>query len=97
MRTPSFLHRFFSVSLSVLFPFWLISAGPATAQTRATITGTLATATNTPIEFATITLHRATDSVVVKSEFSDAQGHFQLEVPSGVSYRVSAAQVGFER
>ncbi|WP_236049359.1 TonB-dependent receptor domain-containing protein [Hymenobacter negativus] len=97
MLLPSFLHRFFSISPSVLLVYWLMLAGPVAAQTRATITGTLATAAGAPIEFATITLHRAADSTVVKSEFSDAQGHFQLEAPSGGRYRVSAAQVGFER
>ena len=49
------------------------------------------------VEFATITLHRAADSVVVKTEFSDAQGRFRLEAPGGGRYLVSAAQVGFGR
>ena len=92
-----FLHRFTNGSLSILATLWLLTAGPAAAQTHATITGTLTTAAGAPIEFVTITLPRATDSTVVKSEFSDAQGYFQLEAPSGGPYRVSAAHVGFER
>ncbi|HEX8330917.1 MAG TPA: carboxypeptidase-like regulatory domain-containing protein [Hymenobacter sp.] len=75
----------------------LASAGPALAQSRSSVTGTVATAAGAAVEFATITLHRAADSAVVKSEFSDAQGHFQLDAPAGARYRVSAAQVGFER
>ena len=75
----------------------LIAAGPAAAQSRAALTGTVANSTGAPVEFATITLHRAADSTVVKTEFSDGQGRFQLEAPSGAQYRISAAQVGFER
>ncbi|MDQ2792808.1 MAG: TonB-dependent receptor, partial [Bacteroidota bacterium] len=44
-----------------------------------------------------LTLHRAADSVVVKTEFSDAQGHFRLDAPSSGRYLVSAAQVGYGR
>ncbi|WP_236943296.1 TonB-dependent receptor [Hymenobacter sp. PAMC 26628] len=50
-----------------------------------------------PVEFATITLHRATDSAVVKSEFTDAKGAFALRAPAGGRYLASAAQVGYER
>ncbi|MCB2376792.1 TonB-dependent receptor [Hymenobacter sp. BT635] len=75
---------------------WLLSA-PAQAQTRATITGQLTTASGAPIDYATVTLHRATDSVVVKSEFSDGQGTFRFEQTAAGSYLVSASQVGFVR
>ncbi|WP_240935630.1 hypothetical protein [Hymenobacter sp. HDW8] len=36
-----------------------------------------------PIQFANVTLHRAADSVAVKTEFSDAQGAFRLEQAVG--------------
>lgn len=49
------------------------------------------------IEVATVTLHRATDSVVVKAEFSDAAGLFQFSLPAAGRYRVSASQVGYGR
>ena len=69
------------------------------AQKRAPVSGTIAIAngTGTAVEYATVTLHRASDSVVVKTEFSNGQGAFLLEAPSGTRYRVSAAQVGFAR
>lgn len=67
------------------------------AQARATLRGTLANRTGTTLEFATVTLHRAADSVVVKTEFSDQQGAFQLDAPAGRSYRLSVAQVGCGR
>ncbi|WP_082685114.1 TonB-dependent receptor [Hymenobacter sedentarius] len=83
-----------------LFGAFILNAGSASsaaAQARAALTGAVASAAGAPVEFATITLHRAADSTVVKTEFSDGQGRFQVEAPSGDSYRVSAAQVGFER
>lgn len=67
------------------------------AQTRAALRGTVADAGGEPVGFATVTLHRAADSVVVKTEFSDAQGGFRLDAPAGQRYRVSVAQVGFGR
>ncbi|WP_254846435.1 TonB-dependent receptor domain-containing protein [Hymenobacter sp. CRA2] len=50
-----------------------------------------------PVEFATVTLHHVKDSSVVKSEFSNEKGAFELQAPSGGPYLVSAAQVGFVR
>jgi len=70
---------------------------PALSQGRATVSGTVTGASGAAVEFATVTLHRAADSTVVKTEFSDAQGHFLVEATSGAQYRVSAVQVGFGR
>jgi ferric enterobactin receptor len=67
------------------------------AQARAAVRGTVAGPSGAALELATITLHRAADSVVVKTEFSDAQGTFRLDAPAGKSYRVSVAQVGYGR
>ncbi|MGI4762630.1 MAG: outer membrane beta-barrel protein [Janthinobacterium lividum] len=67
------------------------------AQTRAAVRGTVAGPGGKAVEFATVTLHRTADSVVVKTEFSDAQGGFRLDAPAGGRYRVSVAQVGFGR
>ncbi|OGX88936.1 hypothetical protein BEN48_07950 [Hymenobacter glacialis] len=78
------------MSLVLAAPFSLL------AQSRPALTGTVAGTTGAPIEYATITLHRAADSAVVKTEFSDGQGGFRIEAASG-RYLVSAAQVGFER
>jgi hypothetical protein len=66
------------------------------AQNRAVVSGSVLNGTN-GVEFATITLHRATDSVVVKTEFSDLRGAFQFAAAAGGRYLVSAAQVGFAR
>jgi len=69
----------------------------ALGQARAVVQGSVTTLAQAPVEFATLTLHRAADSVVVKTEFSDAQGGYRLEAKAGGSYRVSAVQLGFGR
>ena len=71
--------------------------GATLAQTPALVSGTVTNPTGAAVEFATITLHRAVDSTVVKTEFSNEQGAFRLEAAAGGRYRVSAAQVGFAR
>jgi hypothetical protein len=63
----------------------------------ATLTGRVQSPTGAPVEFATLTLHRAADSVVVKSDFSDANGAFWFEAMAAGRYVVSAAQVGYDR
>jgi len=67
------------------------------AQMRAVVRGTVASPSGGAVEFATVTLHRAADSAMVKTEFSDAQGMFRLDAPGGQRYRLSVAQVGFGR
>ena len=98
--TPS-LRCLFPSSVSVvrqlsLFVLGLLPLAGA-AQKTAPLSGTVRGEAGTPVEFVTLTLHRADDSVVVKSEFSDAQGHFQFDAPTGGRYLVSAAQVGYGR
>jgi ferric enterobactin receptor len=82
---------------------WVLAAGlvaaplASHAQARAALRGTITNPAGGAMEFATITLHRAADSVVVKTEFSDKQGTFQLDAPAGLSYRLSVVQVGCGR
>ena len=66
-------------------------------QSRAAVSGTVAAAPGGPIAFATVTLHRAADSTVVKAEFTNDEGAFRLEAPTGGQFRVSAVRVGFQR
>jgi outer membrane receptor protein involved in Fe transport len=72
-------------------------ATAAAAQTPSSLTGTVRSTASAPVEYATVTLHRAADSSVVKTEFSDGQGAFRFEGLNEGSYRVSTAQVGFVR
>jgi ferric enterobactin receptor len=67
------------------------------AQGRAEVSGTVANSAGVGMQYVTITLHRAADSVLVKTEFSDAQGAFHLQAKSGERYLMSAAQVGVGR
>jgi hypothetical protein len=75
----------------------LIGGSQVQAQALTDVRGTVQSAGNVPVEFATVTLHRAKDSTVVKTEFSDAKGLFQFERAAAGRYIVSAAQVGFVR
>ncbi|GAA4499105.1 outer membrane beta-barrel family protein [Hymenobacter ginsengisoli] len=76
---------------------WLAAPLASHAQAPAAVRGSVAGPGGAAVEFATITLHRAADSVVVRTEFSDAQGTFRLDAPAGKIYRVSAMQVGYGR
>jgi len=67
------------------------------AQERAAITGTVGSAPGAGLELVTMTLHRASDSVAVKTEFTSATGAFQLEAAAGGRYLVSAQKVGYQR
>ncbi|GAB3169148.1 TonB-dependent receptor [Telluribacter humicola] len=61
------------------------------------ITGRVNDANGAPVEFATVTLHRAVDSLVVKSEYTGQQGDFRIAaVPQG-NYFVQVSMVGYER
>lgn len=72
-------------------------APAAWAQSPAAVSGAVRGAAGAPIDYATVTLHRAQDSTVVKAEFSDDKGQFAFEQTPAGQYLVSAAQVGFER
>ncbi len=65
-------------------------------QARATVSGTVAGPGGAAVAYATVMLHQAADSTVVKAEFSDDKGAFRLVAPGG-RYLVSAVQVGFQR
>lgn len=83
----------FKLAVSLL----MIAPLACLAQAPTPLSGTVATNAGVAVEFATVTLHQAGDSVVVKTEFSDAHGAFRLVARSGGPYRISAAQVGFDR
>jgi ferric enterobactin receptor len=74
----------------------LLTSRAVQAQSPA-VGGVVRTAAGAPVEYATVTLHRATDSLVLKTEFSDEKGAFLFEAAAPGRYLVSAAQVGFVR
>ena len=80
----------------VVFSF-LTMVGIAHAKSGPGLSGTVHDPAGKTIELATVALHRASDSVVVQTEFSDAKGGFRFDqLPPG-QYFVSVSQVGFER
>ncbi|RSK43840.1 TonB-dependent receptor [Hymenobacter rigui] len=75
----------------------ILACSETKAQARLIpISGTVLS-TAGPLEFATVTLHQATDSAVIKTEFSDQAGHFTLAVPTEGRYLVSVNQLGYGR
>jgi len=91
-RGLHFLQKIFLVLVGVV---GAATAGHAQAPASA-VTGSVGSAGGA-IEFATVTLHRAADSAVVKTEFSDTKGAFRFDKVAVGRYRVSASQVGFVR
>jgi ferric enterobactin receptor len=89
--TFSYVKRWLLVSGGVVTPLAVL------AQGRAVVSGTVGSTDKPALELVTVTLHRAVDSVVVKTEFTDAKGAFELGAPAGGRYLVSAAHVGFAR
>jgi hypothetical protein len=77
----------------------LVLATPTllSAQGLPAVRGSVAIASGAAVEFATVTLHRAADSVGIKTEFSDEQGLFRFNALGGRRYLVSVSQVGFKR
>jgi ferric enterobactin receptor len=84
--------------LRTYFLFFItFGGGIALAQNGPNVLGSVHDPAGAVVEFATVALHRATDSTVVKTEFSNASGAYQFAaVPAG-RYFVSASLVGFSR
>jgi iron complex outermembrane recepter protein len=61
------------------------------------ISGKVIDASGAPLEFVTVTLHRAKDSVLVKGALTDAFGKYEFEQVKNGSYHVVAAQVGLKK
>ncbi|TGE04203.1 TonB-dependent receptor domain-containing protein [Hymenobacter fodinae] len=75
----------------------ITGGGYVHAQTATGLGGSVKSTAGLPIEFATVVLHRASDSTVVKSEFSDEKGNYRFEAAGAGRYLISASQVGFTR
>ncbi|GAB3698481.1 outer membrane beta-barrel family protein [Spirosoma flavus] len=87
----------FYLRAGLLFCLFLTCHVASYATKDPIVSGSVRDEHGAKVEFATVALHRATDSVVVKTEFSDESGTFRFDkLPAG-EYFVSASQVGFER
>ncbi|WP_052733129.1 TonB-dependent receptor domain-containing protein [Hymenobacter terrenus] len=88
--------HFVAAAQGTAAPTGTIGASPTAVRSgEVNITGVVQGVAGAPLEFATVLVHRAADSTVVQSGYSDAQGAFQLVLPAGGRYLVSATQVGF--
>ncbi|WP_420150220.1 outer membrane beta-barrel protein [Spirosoma sp.] len=80
-----------------LFTLLLVGQNFVYAKSGPIVSGIVRDADGKTVEFATVAIHRAVDSVVVKTEFSSEAGTFRFDqLPAG-QYFVSASQVGFDR
>jgi ferric enterobactin receptor len=93
----SVMRRLGCLLIPALF-FWQ-QAQAQRGPTPGTVTGQIqAAVTGAPVQYATVTLHRATDSATIKTEFSNARGIFrleQLDQTAGGLFLLSVTQVGF--
>ncbi|GAB2967815.1 outer membrane beta-barrel family protein [Hymenobacter coalescens] len=97
------MNKPFTIACSTTRPLLALLCGAlvlpltARAQNAGAVSGAVRTGAGAAVDYATVTLHRAQDSTVVKTEFSDEQGRFKFEPAPGGRYLVSASQVGFGR
>ena len=68
----------------------------ATAQSTATVSGTVTDNNNKPLAAVTVSLLQAKDSGLVKASISDAAGKFNIAVSKNGSYLLSYSLIGFE-
>ena len=83
---------------SFLTVVFLLPIYPLAAQGQlAPVLGVVRASTGATVEGASVTLHRAVDSVAVKTEFSDPQGRFSLVPTLQGRYLISGVQLGYGR
>jgi len=86
--------KHFFTSVYIIALFFLTCTGVAQAQTSK-ITGTINDATAKPVEFATVSLLRATDSTIVKGALSDEKGTYFFDNVAKGSYFIKTTSVGY--
>lgn len=81
----------------LIFVALLVLHSPIFAQTLAgKVTGKSIDETGKPIEFANVTLHRATDSTFVKASISDETGKFELDNIAEGNYHLKVSHASFK-
>ena len=61
------------------------------------LSGTVVEDNKKPLEYVSVTLHRAKDSVFVKGGLTDNKGVFEMENLKMGQYFIRISQVGFEK
>ncbi|MDB5031011.1 outer membrane beta-barrel family protein [Mucilaginibacter sp.] len=83
---------------TLLLTIWGFSAAFAqTAKPTITITGKLVGEQNTPIDYATVSLLKATDSTVVKGTLTNVDGVYAFDNISPGNYIVKGTTVGYNK
>jgi len=65
------------------------------AQAVSRVTGTVLTPAGEPVGSVTISLYRATDSVLVKTDLTDESGRYEVALPAGGMFWVNYSAVGY--
>ena len=82
----------FLVLVLMLFTTW----GYLTAQVKSGITGKVIDEKQKPVEFATVTLFKAGDLILVKTTMTSEQGEYKFDLAAG-KYIVSVTAVGYKK
>lgn len=81
---------------SILLTTTTINTQAQQSKGLGAIIGTVLTAEETPVEFATVSLHNSADSALVTGTITNEQGQYQLtEIPLG-NYFLKAGFIGYE-
>ena len=80
---------------SIFSIFSILMVLPSFAQNK--ISGRIIDADSKPLEFVTVTLHRAKDSVLVKGAITEQNGNYEFSPVKNGNYFVSASQVGLKK
>jgi outer membrane receptor protein involved in Fe transport len=88
-----------SITTLITFGVLFCSMNKTSAQTTppVKVSGQVTQAANKPVEFATITLLKATDSSLVKGAIADINGQYEFEQVKPGKYRIAAAYVGLKK
>lgn len=89
------LHRYSSSLRGLLAALFLCACSALVFSQK--ISGNVADAAGQPQGFATVTLHKAQDSSLVKGAICDAEGRFEFEKQASNRYFVRAQILGFQR
>jgi hypothetical protein len=82
-------------NFTMLAAAWL-AGGLAFGQNTASVRGQLSSVSGQPIEYATVALFSAKDSLLAKGTLSDSTGKFMFEKVPGKTYYVTAGFVGYK-
>jgi iron complex outermembrane recepter protein len=84
-------------TITVVTALLFLTVIKTTAQSSASISGTVKDGNNKPLQSVTVSLLQAKDSSLVKTDVSDAKGNFEINSGKEGSFLLSYSSVGFEK